>query len=152
MTMQSKKALFKKIVSFLVVVCMVSGVMLQMMPVHVHAAAPTTYSTITADTSASVSITTSGGVAYFQFVPRATGTYKFYSSNNGSNDPVGALLNSAGNTIIRNDDSSGYNFSITYECLAGTTYYIQAYLYSGTGSYTLNVQTVSITEIPCEHE
>ena len=148
MTVLNKKTLFKKAVSFLVAVFMIFGVMLQMMPVHVHAAAPTTYSTITADSTARVSITSSDGSYYFQFVPRVTGTYRFYSSNN-TGDPYGALLNSSGNTLATSDDYNDRNFSITYECVGGTTYYIKAYLFSGTGSYTLNVQTISVV---CEHD
>lgn len=143
---EKQKTLFKKAVSFLIVLCMMISAILPLTAVTASAAAPTSYTTITTNSTASVSITSSGSAQYFKFVPTASGTYKFYSTNYTS-DPYGALLDASGNTLTTNDDGgTDYNFSITYDCTANTTYYIKAYLYSSssTGSYTLNVQTVSI--------
>ncbi len=136
-----------KILSFLMVLCLMAGVVMPLMSVTASAAAPTSYTTITTNSTASVRITSSGGAKYFKFVPTQSGTYKFYSTNYNS-DPYGALLNASGTTLKTDDDSgTDYNFSITYDCTANTTYYIKAYLYSSssTGSYTLNVETVSTT-------
>ena len=144
--MKSRKTLFRKAVSFLIVLCMMISAIFPLMAVTASAAAPTSYTTITTNSTASVSITSSGSAKYFKFVPTASGTYKFYSTNYTS-DPCGALLDASGNTLTTNDDGgTDYNFIITYDCTANTTYYIKAYLYSSssTGSYTLNVQTVSI--------
>lgn len=145
---KDKKSLLKRITSFLVVLCMMCGFMIPQASVTAYAAAPASYTTITADSTASVSITSSGSAKYFKFVPTASGTYKFYSTNY-SGDPYGALLDASGSTLISDDDDGTYNFSFTYACTANTTYYVKAYMYgSNTGSYTLNVETVSID---CEH-
>ena len=146
---KNKKSLFKKAVSFFVMICMIWGVMVPMMTVPSSAAAPASYTNITTNSSASVSISTSGGAKYFKFVPTQSGTYKFYSSNN-TGDTRGALLNASGTELVNNDDSGGnLNFSFNYDCTANTTYYIKAYMYgSNTGSYTLHVQTLSVTNSP----
>ena len=142
--MKSRKTLFRKAVSVLIVLCMMMSVMLPLTAVTASAAAPTSYTTIRADSTASVSITSSGGAKYFKFVPTQSGIYKFYSTNY-TGDPYGALLDASGSTLISDDDDGTYNFSFTYECIANTTYYVKAYMYgSSTGSYTLNVQTVSV--------
>ncbi len=152
MKAKTKKNL-TKILSFLMVFCMMVGIitpLISVTSVTASAAAPASYTNISTNSSASVSITSSGGAKYFKFVPTQSGTYKFYSTNYSA-DPYGALLDASG-SILKSDDDSGddYNFSITYDCVANTTYYIKAYFYNsaGTGSYTLNVQTVSIL---CDH-
>lgn len=145
---KTKISLCKKAAAFLVVMCMMIGVILPLITIDVSAAAPTSYTTITTNSTASVSIASSGGAEYFKFVPTHSGTYKFYSTNY-TGDPYGALLDASGSTLISNDDNGSYNFSFTYDCTANTTYYVKAYMYgSKTGSYTLNVETVSID---CEH-
>ena len=82
-----------RLLSFALVCVMVLGI-IGSVPFAVNAAAPTSYTTITAGSSASVSITTSGGAKYFKFVPTQSGTYKFYSS--GSYDTKASLLDSNG--------------------------------------------------------
>ena len=141
---KSKRPLFKRMVSFLLVICMMTGFLLPAMSITSSAAIPS-YTNITAGSTASVNISTSGGAKYFRFVPTASGTYRFYSSNNTA-DTYGALLNSSETTLVSNDDGGdGNNFSFTYDCVANTTYYIKAYMYgSNTGSYTLNVVAVSV--------
>ena len=107
--------------------------------------------TIVADSTASVQIDVAGGAVYYEFVPTCSGLYQFYSSNN-ADDTYGALLDENGIELVRNDDGgNGSNFSITYDCVANTTYYIKAYFYSSssTGSYTLNVYTI---ELYCDHD
>lgn len=143
----NNKSLFKKVVSVLMALCLMCGLLLPYAPVSVDAAAPTSYSTITAGSSAYLSISSSGSVKYFKFVPTQSGTYKFYSSSNGSSDPKGALLNASGSSLVSDDDGgNNRNFSMTYNCVANTTYYIKAYMYgNGTGSYYLNVQTISVS-------
>ncbi len=119
--------------------------------IKAFAAAPASYTTITADTTATVHITSPGSAQYFRFDPVHSGTYEFYSSDHTS-DPYGALLDANGSELVRNDDGRGsLNFSITYDCTAGETYYIKAYLYSSstTGSYTLHVDTLSVE---CTHD
>ncbi len=134
------------ILAFILIVTLI----MPCMTVIASAAAPTGYTDIYADSTASVSITSSGSAKYFRFVPMYSGTYKFYSTDYTS-DPYGALLDASGNALVTNDDGgTNYNFSITYDCVAGTVYYIKANLLSSssTGSYTLHVETVSID---CEH-
>ncbi len=156
MTVQSemKKPFWKKAIAFLMIVCMLSGFMVPLMSITASAAAPTSYTTITTNSTASVSITSSGGAKYFKFVPTQSGDYKFYSSS-ASGDPYVELLDASGAQLAKNDDgASNYNFSLTYACTENTTYYIKARMYSssGTGSYTLNVQTVSVVVPACAHQ
>ncbi len=147
---RNRKVLFRKAVSLLMVICMMAGLILPLIPVTAFAAAPSSYTTITADSTASVTISSSGTSKYFRFVPAQSGTYRFYSSANYG-DTYGSLLDASGNTLTSNDDSGGSgNFSITYDCTKGTTYYIRAYMYgSNTGSYTLNVVTLYTF---CDHD
>ena len=143
-TQMIKKSLRKRIVSVVLVICMMCGLMLPLASVTVSAEAPATYSTITAGSTAYVSISTANDAKYFKFVPTQTGEYKFWSSDNTA-DTYGALLDSNGNSLISNDDgaNNNNNFMFTYECTANTTYYVKAYMYSSnTGSYTLHVAKV----------
>ena len=100
----TNKSSFKKVVSVLLALCLTCGLLLPYAPVSVDAAAPTSYSTITANSSAYVSISSAGSVKYFKFVPIQSGTYKFYSSSNGSSDPQASLLNASGSSLVTNDD------------------------------------------------
>lgn len=147
-----KKTFAQKILAFLLALCIMSSIIGPIMSdgITALASAPSSYSTITTNSTASVRITSSESAKYFKFVPTQSGTYKFYSSNNSSSDPKGSLLDANGNSLISNDDGgSNNNFSITYDCVGGTTYYVKAYMYgSSTGSYTLNVTTISIA---CAH-
>ena len=77
---------------------------------------------------------------YYELIPKYTGLYRFYSS--GSLDSAGYLYNSNKSQITSNDDGgSGNNFYIAYNVTAGNTYYIGAKLYSGTGAFTLHIET-----------
>ena len=148
MITKKQKTSFKKVLAFLLVVCMMLGTMVSLTSLTAFAAAPATYTTITANSTASVNIATSGDAKYFKFVPTQSGTYKFYSTDY-TGDPYGALLDENGSTLISDDDDGNLNFSFTYECTANTTYYVKAYMHSSnTGSYTLNIATISII---CEH-
>ena len=143
---KDKKSLLKRITSFLVVLCMMCGFIVPLSSVTAYAAAPESYTTIMTDSTEAVSITSSGSAKYFKFVPTQSGTYEFYSTNYTA-DPKASLLDASGNTLVTDDDSgSDNNFSFTYACTAGTTYYVKAYMWSSssTGSYTLNVRTVSV--------
>ncbi len=137
------KSFFKKAVSFLLVICMMSGFIAPLMSVTASAAAPSSYTNISADSTAYVSISSSSSSKYFKFVPAYSGTYAFYSTNS-SGDPYGYLRDADGNYLASSDDYSGTDFYISYYCTAGTTYYIEACMYgSRTGSYTLKVETIS---------
>ncbi|MBO5407801.1 MAG: leucine-rich repeat domain-containing protein [Clostridia bacterium] len=86
-----------------------------------------------------VSITTSGEYIYFEFVPKLSKTYKFYST--GSKDTYGYLYNSNRSQITSNDDSGdGNNFYISYNLTAGNTYYLAVKLYSGTGDFSIMIE------------
>jgi len=82
----------------------------------------------------------SGQMIYYEFVPKFTGEYRFYSI--GYNDTIGYLYNSYKNQIAYNDDDKdGYNFQITYELTAGNTYYIATKGYSSSEDFTLVIET-----------
>ncbi len=143
---KTKRSL-SKAVSFLTLISLMLGLLMPLTYVNTSAAAPTYYTTISADSSATVNITSAGGAKYFKFVPTYSGAYRFYS-NDGSTDPKASLLNSSGTVLLTDDDGgAGNNFSIEYNCTANTAYYIKAFMYSSssTGSYVLNVETVSTT-------
>ena len=149
MNLRNKKISHKRLISFLIVVCMLCGQMIPLLPFVATAAAPSTYTDIAADSYASVTISSSGTVKYFRFIPTQTGTYRFYSSDS-TGDPKAELLSSSGNSLAGNDDAVGSDFSISFKCYANTSYYIKAFMYSSrTGSYRLNVATL---EIDCNHE
>ena len=100
---------------------------------------PASYTTMSAGSSYTASISPAGKVLYYRFTPSTSGTYNFTST--GSLDPIGYLLNASGAQLAYNDDYSGYNFRISYNLTAGTTYYLKARLYSSsaTGSFTVSV-------------
>ena len=87
----------------------------------------------------------------FTFTPSVTGYYRFYSYSNTEGDPYFYLTNSSGynsvynalastgyrndtardNSLVYNDDSGGgRDFSLSYLCYAGQTYYCFASKYS----------------------
>ena len=150
MIMLNRKSLFHKTVSLLIVICMMLSTVMPMIPLSVSAEAPETYTTIKTDSTAQVHIHEAYTAEYFEFVPKCSGTYRFYSANNVS-DPKCALLDESGYELYSDDDGGDdSNFSFTYYCHENTTYYIKAYMWSSnTGSYTLHVETV---EIDCEHD
>ncbi len=76
----------------------------------------------------------------FSFTPAETGDYCFYTS--GDLDTIGVLYSDEFNELKSNDDSGeDLNFSITYSCTAGTTYYISVDGYDNdTGEVILHVE------------
>lgn len=92
----------------------------------------------------------SGQMIYYEFVPRITGEYRFYSK--GNLDTYGYLYNSNKYQLTSNDNGGeGNNFKITYNLTAGETYYIAVKPYSGTGTAVLVTETDCIegTKIVC---
>ena len=82
-----------------------------------------------------VSTVESGQLVYFEFVPKLSKEYHFYTT--GSKDTYGYLYNSSKSQLTSDDDDGdGNNFYISYNLTAGETYYIAAKLYSGTGTFT----------------
>lgn len=136
-----KKTRICKLVSFVMLLALLVTA-LPWMAVTSSAAAPSNYTNIYAGESKSVSVGNNGN-KYFRFVPTVSGTYKFYSYNNGSSDPYGILLDSSGSQLTYSDDYSNRNFSIQYDLTAGRTYYLQAKCYGGgSGSYTVKLELV----------
>ena len=128
-----------KLVAFLLAFVMMIGFMPKAF-FTAFAAAPAAYTDIAPNSSVTVNINSSYGAKYYRFVPSESGSVTFYSSDY-SGDPRVALFNSAGSELSGDDDSGvDRNFSLTYSCVANTTYYIKAYMYSEyTGYYTLHV-------------
>lgn len=127
-----------KAISLVIVLAMALAIMLPLTSVVSHAAAPSSYTDIEAGDS--IWRSSSSGTVYYRFIPTYTGSYTFYSSGN-SGDPTGSLLNASGSSLVYDDDSAGSrNFSITYNCTAGQTYYIAASVYSSAASYYVNVR------------
>ncbi|MBO5487091.1 MAG: Ig-like domain-containing protein [Eubacterium sp.] len=65
--------------------------------------------------------------SYFSFVPEETGTYKFYSTGPW-NTTVMFCDSNVEQIFCMDGGGDGDNFSFTYECEAGKTYYVAASL------------------------
>ncbi len=78
---------------------------------------------------------------YYSFTPAVSGFYTFESSDNGSDDPLGALYNSSRVMLKQDDDSGGNrNFRVIYHLDADQKYYFEAGCYGSTmGSYSFTV-------------
>lgn len=89
--------------------------------------------------TATASITTAGSAKYYSWTPSRSGTYVFESTLS-SGDTYGYLYDSNWNVLTSNDDGgSGYNFRITYDLTAGTTYYYGVRWYSSNATGTIKV-------------
>ena len=89
-------------------------------------------------------VITAGDVDFFAFTPTISGSYTMYTES--SMDTYGYLYDSNQQLITYNDDSIGYNFSITAILQANKTYYIKVRHYdqsSGTGAYVFKVSSVA---------
>ena len=106
-------------------------------PGTIKAEAPDVFTYIEAGDTREVTISYSGEVEYFCFIPEVSGIYNVYSDEN-SCDPTVGLLDSNGYWLTGDDDSVGLNFVMAYSFVAGVTYYLEAAAY-GTGSYTLHL-------------
>lgn len=109
--------------------------------INPNAAAFENATTLSLNSSESVSITSTNLRCGFKFTPSTTASYTFESYNNGNCDPYCWLYDSNQTFLASDDDgSSNSNFSLTYRLTAGQTYYILAGCYDDdTGSYMLNV-------------
>src|SRR5439155_247663 len=103
-------------------------------------------------TSVGTTSTTSGRINfagdndYFRVQVGSAGHLTVYTT--GSTDTYGYLLDSNGNTLASNDDTTGLNFQIDRDVSPGT-YYVRVRHYSstGTGDYVLEVRfTGSLTD------
>ncbi len=87
-----------------------------------------------------------GETVYCPFIPTKNTWYAIYST--GSFDTYGILSDSNRNTLMTDDDSgSDYNFKLTRELTAGTTYYIGVKFYSSSDSGVVNI-VIEETENP----
>ena len=85
--------------------------------------------------SYTTNIVSNGQDVYYKFVPTVSGSYTFYST--GSYDTEVYFYNSVYNNEAYNDQGgNNNNFSLTYNLVAGNTYYFIASMYgSSTGSF-----------------
>lgn len=89
---------------------------------------------------------------YYKFIPTETGTYKFYSVSNLSNevDTYGKLTDEELSFSLTDDDGNGNRqFKITKECEVGKTYYVGVCAYSNNHigkSVSVKVEKVEETE------
>ena len=145
--MDMKKLKMPRVFAMLLVAVMLLNIVL-INPGDVSAAAPASYTDIVVGQTPGVNISSSGGVKYFRFIPDASGSYTF-SSSNYTGDPKAYLLDANGTQLTYSDDASGMNFAITWDMVAGETYYLKACMYgSRTGSYTLNLVCNSLVVTP----
>ena len=87
-------------------------------------------------------IETGGDSDWYKITPAASGTWRFQSSLpvGGLPDPYGLLHAADGTVLAYNDDGAGNRqFLISYDLVAGTTYYLEVKGWSSwaTGAYTV---------------
>lgn len=83
-----------------------------------------------------------------KFVPTVSGTYQFEVTNSTGTDTCGRLYDATKTKILAADDDSGTgsHFLFTYECKAGTIYYVAVKFYSSSiesGTADLRVTLLS---------
>ncbi|MCC8028223.1 MAG: hypothetical protein LIO75_00180 [Lachnospiraceae bacterium] len=109
--------------------------------------------TISAGETVEVTIDAEGGYSYLYFTPEEDGVYECHSISDY--DTYGYVLDANENVLYYNDDSGdGNNFSIVWECTAGTTYIIKSRFYStgSTGSFSVTVDASTIDpQDPCSN-
>lgn len=87
----------------------------------------------------SVNIPTQQAKVYLKFVPQYSGSYTFVSLDQSSLDPDGYIYLADKQSQKDSDTSSG-GFSVSWDgFVAGTTYYLAARLWSGTGTLKVKV-------------
>ena len=106
----------------------------------------------TAEANREYTVTTTdvGQTIYYEFVPRFTGEYRFFSK--GNLDTYGYLYNSDRKLLVSDNNSGeGNNFKIAYNLTAGEKYYIAVNCLSGYGQFTLATETdcVESTKTVC---
>ena len=78
-------------------------------------------------------------LVYFEFVPKVSKEYRFYTT--GSSDTYGYLYNSNQSRLTYNNNSGeANNFFISYNLTAEETYYIAVKVYDGSGTFTFVVE------------
>ena len=96
--------------------------------------------TITEGVETLVNIPVSKEKVYLKFVPQYSGSYTFESLDQVSLDPDGGIYNEDQSEAFDFDNAGGSGFICTYDnFVAGTTYYLAATLYYGTGMLTVKV-------------
>lgn len=96
--------------------------------------------TITEEVETLVNIPTQNAYVYLKFVPQYSGSYTFESLDQDSLDPDGQICDSNKVKIGDCYDGSSGGFCVTCdEFKAGTTYYLAARLFSGTGTLKVKV-------------
>ncbi len=132
----------KRFLSVLLAVTMLASLLVPM------AAFAEEYTVLTLDEEVTVTLTV-GDVKWYQFTPEKSRTYSITSSDEVDVDPVAALYNSSMELIAENDDAEGSNFCITYDMVAGETYYLKAYEFdlNNEGSYTMVVAVSLPTDV-----
>lgn len=96
--------------------------------------------TITEEVETLVNIPTKNSYVYLKFVPQYSGSYTFESLDQDSLDPDGQICDSNKVKIGDCYDGSSGGFCVTCdEFKAGTTYYLAARLFSGTGTLKVKV-------------
>lgn len=103
------------------------------------------YTQLSVGVAQNVNISDDEAAAIFQFIPKASGYYCFYSYDCGTDDPYGYILDSNQQLLSAGDDSGegDFNFRISCYLYAGQTYYLGATTYTGTAQYTVQVETLT---------
>lgn len=105
--------------------------------------------TITEEVETLVNIPTQNTYVYLKFVPQYSGSYTFESLDQESLDPDGQICDSNKVKIGDCYDGSSGGFCVTCdEFEAGTTYYLAARLFSGTGTLKVKVSYNAETTTP----
>lgn len=105
-----------------------------------------TEQTISEGVETSVNLPVQKEVVYLKFVPKYSGSYTFVSLDQSSLDPDGYIYLADKQSQKDSDTSSG-GFSVSWDgFVAGTTYYLAARLWSGTGTLKVKVTKDAVVQ------
>lgn len=103
--------------------------------------------TITEGVETTINIPTKQEKVYLKFIPQYSGSYTFESLDQVSLDPDGYIYNADKSETLAYDSVGSAGFKCTYaNFVAGSTYYLGASLWTGTGTLTVKVSYNGSTE------
>lgn len=136
----------KKLLSVLLILCMIFVFSVNFNVSSASAAVPTDYAEIIPGNPQEVSITDSEEITYFRFVPTETGWYKYYSD--GYVSVQGTIMDCNYNKLAGSDNYQQYmgrmeiygNFSMTYYFYANRVYLLASQTSSNyAGKYNVDI-------------
>ena len=127
----------KRFLSAVIVILTISAIVISLGATTASAAWYGSATTMSANSSYSATISSSGQYKYFRYTPSASAYYVIYST--GSADTYVHLFNSSGSQLSYNDDGGdNHNFRLEYYLNAGTEYIFGIRYYSSSSTGTIS--------------